>query len=83
MTPQEEQTIREALLKLPTHGDRAKALVALDQIRTTADRRLNILGVIHESLSQLRLDVKYLAFDLTATRQERDEYKRKLEALGH
>lgn len=81
MTPLEEQTIRNALLKLPTHQDRAKALVALDQVRATADRRMRILGLIQESLSQLRLDVKYLAFDLDATRKERDEYKFRLESL--
>jgi hypothetical protein len=30
-------------------------------------------------LSQLRLDMKYLMFDLEATRRERDDYKRQLE----
>jgi hypothetical protein len=30
-------------------------------------------------LSQLRLDMKYLMFDLEATRRERDEYLAKLE----
>lgn len=28
---------------------------------------------------QLRLDMKYLMFDLEATRRERDEFRRKLE----
>ena len=30
-------------------------------------------------LSQLRLDMKYLTFDLEATRRERDELRRKLD----
>jgi hypothetical protein len=30
-------------------------------------------------LSQLRLDMKYLMFDLEATRRERDEYRFKLD----
>jgi hypothetical protein len=81
MTPQEEQTIRNALLKLPTHQDRTKALVALDQVREAADRRTRILGLVQECLSQLRLDVKYLAFDLDATRKERDELKFRLDGL--
>jgi hypothetical protein len=33
---------------------------------------------VQEALSQLRLDTKYLVFDLEATRRERDEYQRQL-----
>lgn len=81
MTEQEERVIREALLQLPTHAQRAKALVALDQVRETASRRSKILGLVQEALSQLRLDLKYLCFDLEATRKERDDYKFRLESL--
>jgi len=35
-------------------------------------RRRRILTLVQEALSQLRLDIKYLMFDLDATRQERD-----------
>lgn len=35
-------------------------------------RRRRILTLVQEALSQLRLDIKYLMFDLEATRQERD-----------
>ena len=35
-------------------------------------RRKRILGLVQEALSQLRLDMKYLMFDLEATRRERD-----------
>lgn len=45
------------------------------------ERRRRILSFIQESLSQLRLDTKYLVFDLEATRQERDEYRRQLEEI--
>ncbi|MGB1928273.1 MAG: transcriptional regulator, partial [Mariniblastus sp.] len=31
------------------------------------------------ALSQLRMDMKYLMFDLEATRRERDSYKNALE----
>jgi hypothetical protein len=34
---------------------------------------------VQEALSQLRLDMKYLLFDLEATRRERNEYRRCLE----
>lgn len=42
-------------------------------------RRRKILDLIQEALSQLRLDMKYLMFDLEATRRERDTYKSNLE----
>ena len=42
-------------------------------------RRRRILALVQEALSQLRLDIKYLMFDLEVTRSERDELKAKLE----
>jgi hypothetical protein len=42
-------------------------------------RRRRILTLVQDALSQLRLDMKYLMFDLEATRRERDDYKRQLE----
>ncbi len=38
-------------------------------------RRQRILALVQEALSQLRLDMKYLLFDLEATRRERNRYK--------
>ena len=38
-------------------------------------RRRRILALVQEALSQLRLDIKYLMFDLDATRRERDELR--------
>ena len=42
-------------------------------------RRRRILSLVQDALGQLRLDMKYLAFDLEATRRERDEFRRKME----
>ena len=42
-------------------------------------RRQRILALVQEALSQLRLDMKYLLFDLEATRRERNRYKESLE----
>jgi hypothetical protein len=42
-------------------------------------RRRRILSLVQDALGQLRLDMKYLAFDLEATRRERDEFRRKLD----
>lgn len=44
-------------------------------------RRRRILQLVQEALSQLRLDMKYLMFDLEATRRERDSYRQSLEDL--
>ena len=52
---------------------------AMDRAMENIDRRKRILSFIQEALSQLRLDMKYLMFDLEATRRERDEYRKKLE----
>jgi len=41
-------------------------------------RRRRILALVQEALSQLRLDVKYLMFDLEVTRSERDELRERL-----
>ena len=38
-------------------------------------RRRRILSLVQEALSQLRLDIKYLMFDLEMTRKERDELR--------
>jgi hypothetical protein len=41
-------------------------------------RRKAVLSLVQAALGQLRLDVQYLAFDLEATRRERDAFKAKL-----
>jgi hypothetical protein len=52
------------------------------QVIEATRRRRRILSLVQDALSQLRLDMKYLLFDLEATRRERDEYKRQLEQDG-
>ena len=42
-------------------------------------RRRRILSLVQEALAQLRLDIKYLMFDLEVTRKERDELKERLD----
>ena len=49
------------------------------RVLESTKRRRRILGLVQDALSQLRLDMKYLMFDLEATRRERDEYRRKIE----
>ncbi|MDA7901520.1 transcriptional regulator [Mariniblastus sp.] len=51
----------------------------LNRVVDYTRRRRRILNLIQEALSQLRMDMKYLMFDLEATRRERDSYKNALE----
>jgi hypothetical protein len=52
---------------------------AYSQVVDAVRRRRKILSLVQEALSQLRLDIKYLMFDLEVTRQERDELRRQVE----
>jgi hypothetical protein len=54
-------------------------LTALERVVESTKRRRRILTLVQDALSQLRLDMKYLMFDLEATRRERDDYQAKLE----
>lgn len=54
---------------------------AFHQVVDSVRRRRRILALVQEALSQLRLDIKYLMFDLEVTRQERDELREQLEEL--
>ncbi len=47
-------------------------LLAYEKVVESLRRRRRILSLVQEALSQLRLDIKYLMFDLEATRAERD-----------
>ncbi len=51
----------------------------MDAVIESTKRRRRILTLVQDALGQLRLDMKYLMFDLEATRRERDEYRLKLE----
>jgi hypothetical protein len=73
------------LLKLATlvrslPDDYSRELVpALERVVESTKRRRRILTLVQDALSQLRLDMKYLMFDLEATRRERDEYQARLQ----
>ena len=76
--PQEISDLAAALRELPAeHRLKIEPIVA--RVVENAKRRRRILSLVQDALSQLRLDMKYLAFDLEATRRERDDYRRKLD----
>jgi hypothetical protein len=48
------------------------------QVVDSVRRRRRILSLVQEALSQLRLDIKYLMFDLEVTRKERDALRHQM-----
>ncbi len=82
--PQSDQLPRElveltaAVAELPAEH-RQKVETSLQLAVESTKRRRRILSLVQEALGQLRLDMKYLMFDLEATRRERDAYKEALE----
>jgi hypothetical protein len=76
--PREVLDLSEAIGTLP-HEHRKTLEPFITRVMDSNRRRRRILSLVQDALSQLRLDMKYLAFDLEATRRERDEFRKKLE----
>lgn len=73
--------LTEAIESLPIEH-RIKLLPSLRRVTESSVRRRRILSLVQEALGQLRLDMKYLVFDLEATKRERDDFLEKLTELG-
>jgi len=76
--PSELTDLAGAIAQLPPEYVRTVA-PALQRVVDATKRRRRLLSLVQDALSQLRLDMKYLVFDLEATRRERDEFRRQLE----
>ncbi len=76
--PADLRQLAAAIRALPAEQG-AELVPLLDRVVESTTRRRRILTLVQEALSQLRLDMKYLMFDLEATRRERDEFRAKLE----
>jgi hypothetical protein len=76
--PADLQRLVAAVHSLPAEHS-GEVLVALERVVESTKRRRRILTLVQDALSQLRLDMKYLMFDLEATRRERDDLQAKLE----
>lgn len=79
--PTDLMELTEAIEALPVE-QRIKLLPALRRVTESSVRRRRILSLVQEALGQLRLDMKYLVFDLEATKRERDDFLEKLTELG-
>jgi hypothetical protein len=69
----------EQLINAVEGKQKAALQVAYHRVAESFHRRRRILNLVQEALAQLRLDVKYLMFDLETTRRERDQLQEQLE----
>ena len=77
--PKDIEQLITAIGDLPVeHREPLQPLLA--RVLQSSRRRRRILNLVQDALSQLRLDMKYLMFDLEATRRERDEFRRQAES---
>jgi hypothetical protein len=76
--PREVLDLASAIQQLPPDS-RTAIEPLIGRVLEGAKRRRRILSLVQDALGQLRLDMKYLAFDLEATRREREEFRRKLD----
>ena len=61
----------KALIFLHDHED-PRVHEAAVLLRANFARRKRILNLVQEAIAQLRVDIKYLMFDLECTKNERD-----------
>jgi hypothetical protein len=78
--PQELVELRSHLDRLPYHL-REKVLPLCDKLGHFARLQGRLVKIAQDAVDQLQLDVKYLLFDLEATRRERDELQAHLEEI--
>jgi hypothetical protein len=72
--PRDVIDLMTAISSLPLE-QRASLAPYVDRVVESTRRRRRILNLVQDALGQLRLDMKYLIFDLEATRRERDDLR--------
>lgn len=72
--PRELVELARQIAALPP-ASQARLEPACNDVIDAVRRRRRVLSLVQESLAQLRLDVKYLMFDLEVTTRERDELR--------
>src|SRR5437763_16895562 len=73
--PKDVADLAAAISSLPAEY-RSRLETLMYRVVDSTKRRRRILTLVQEALSQLRRDMKYLVFDLEATRRERDAFQR-------
>lgn len=72
--PSDILNLRAAVDTLPEEY-RAEITGYLDRVVLNNARRIAMMKQLKDAFSQLRLDIKYLIFDLESTKEERDRYR--------
>lgn len=78
--PQELIELRSHLDRLPSHL-RDKVMPLCDKLGHFSRLQGRLVRIAQDAVDQLQLDIKYLLFDLEATRRERDELQAHLEEI--
>lgn len=76
--PREQVELGKRIKQLPPSAQK-ELNGSYDQVIDCVHRRRRILTLVQDALSQLRLDIKYLIFDVEATRRERDQLREQLD----
>jgi len=67
--------LTEAIHNVCSDEQRLYLAPLLEAVTEDTTRRRRILSLIQDAQEQLRFDLKYIIFDLEATRRERDELR--------
>lgn len=78
--PQDLIDLRTYLEKLPLN-QRETLLPLCERVAHFTRLQSRLVRIAQDAVDQLQLDVKYLLFDVEATRRERDELRELLEEL--
>lgn len=78
--PQELVDLRSHLDRLPLHL-RDKVMPLCEKLGHFSRLQGRLVRIAQDAVDQLQLDIKYLLFDLEATRRERDELQAHLEEI--
>jgi hypothetical protein len=86
-SPLNQEEVPQELLELRIRVEllpelmRQKLLPLCDKLQQVSRLQTRMVRIAQDAVDQLQFDVKYLLFDLEATRRERDAYRKRLEEL--
>lgn len=78
--PSELMELKSQIEQLPLHL-RQKLLPLCERLHHFTRLHSRLLRIAQDAVDQLQLDIKYLQFDVEATRRERDELAREVRGL--
>lgn len=79
--PREVLYLQREITKL-SRDDRNRLETLCEEVVEMFRRRRRVMEMAHEALAQLRLEVRFLNFDLEATRDEKQTLKEQLDDMS-